>query len=569
VRKKLLTTVCMLLAVASIGLFTFIYQSVVSADVVSTPIYASEDTTILYEGVNPNKIMYEDGNLGYLDVGYQGTFGVPLEAQVLLKYHLPPTPAGQEIKSAELYFPLIGGSLRAGPSFSLKASVSTNHEWIQDRVTFATLPAAIPGSTIARSVAGDAPMTKPVLGPFDFTGYITEESLKADPRATFILSGFTAEQAQAANISYQEHYIQTAESNMNSKDSPYLIITYTDAINIDITGVYNGGLYNTNVTPAFNIGTATLNGAPFTSGTAVVNEGTYTLVVTHGSQTKTVQFSIDKTAPTATVLINNGSYFTNHQFVEVRITPDPGVNDIVNMRYSVNESAISTTQPYHSQFSIGVGLANGDKSVRVQLIDAAGNISPLYFWNFSLNTTIPTGTLTINSGAAYTTEREVDLLITPDVTANEIVTMQFSTDNNNWSSIEGYNPGKRYTLPAGDGDKTVYVRLVDRFGNIGIIQRSILLDMTPPIVSVAIEGGAALTFNNIVDLTIDASDPGREQEAALVMELSHDGMSWQPAVSYAPNKQWTVVCTDYGRSGQCIQYRKRRYCLPLYSAAES
>ncbi|NUU56194.1 S-layer homology domain-containing protein [Paenibacillus taichungensis] len=425
-RKRVVSTGSLFVAIVSMVFIVFFnHQTAASANIVSSAIYALEDTTIVYEGIDSGKIMYEDEGLGYLNLGYQGGYGSPIEVQSKLTNLL-------------------------------------NH----------TIPEIHP---------------KPTLAPFDFTSHISEESLKTNPTATFILSVLSAEEARSADIPTKEHYIQTTD------------ITYSEIEDIEITGVVNDGIYNTNVTPQFNIGTATLNGASFSSGTTITVEGSYTLVVTDGSLSKTLQFEIDKTPPTATVLINNGSYFTNHQFVDVTITPDPGVDDIVRMRYSVNSSQVSTTQLYYSQFSIGVGSDNGDKSVRVELIDAAGNISPLYFWNFSMNTTIPTGTLTINSGAAYTTEREVDLLITTDVGANEIVSMQFSADNNNWSSVEGYSPSKRYTLPTGDGDKTVFVRLIDRFGNIGVIQRSILLNTKPPTASVLINNGNVYTNNaNVV-----------------------------------------------------------------------
>jgi len=509
VKKRVAWIVILLLVIVSIGLLGNLYiEDAYAANGDPQTIYAVEDTTIVYEGIGGTKTMYEDGDLGYLDVGYQGEFGTPLEVQVLLKYDLPEIPEGYEVESANLYFPITGGEIQNAASFSLKASSSSNHDWTQNNISNATLPAPIAGSTIARSVATNALIAnpKPVIGPFDFTSYVSEEIYKSDPRATFIFSAFTAEQAEAANIKFYNHYIQTTETHMNGTTRPYLIITYTEMTNIEITGVTDGSFYRNNVTPHFNVGTATLNGAPFTLGTTITIEGSYTLTVTAGSQTQTIQFTIDKTRPTATVVINNGSLFTNNQYVNVNIIPDSGVNDIVNMRYSVNDSPVSTTQQYHSEFSIGVGSENGEKTVRVELIDAAGNISPLYSWDFALNTTIPTGNLTINNGAAYTTEREVDLVIAPDAGANEIVSMRFSPDNNNWSSSEGYSPIKTYTLPSGDGNKTVYVQLIDRFGNIGVFQSSILLDMTPPTASVLINNGDqyANNTNIAVEITPDA-----------------------------------------------------------------
>src|SRR5690606_36101467 len=68
-----------------------------------------------------------------------------------------------------------------------------------------------------------------------------------------------------------------------------------------VTGVEDGGYYNEDVTVAFNEGTATLNGAAFTSGTAVSEEGEYELVVIDAASNKTTMtFTIDKTAPVVT-----------------------------------------------------------------------------------------------------------------------------------------------------------------------------------------------------------------------------------------------------------------------------
>ncbi|KPN95431.1 hypothetical protein [Lysinibacillus sp. ZYM-1] len=88
-KKKIGSIVRLLLLPAVIGLILiFNNQDVVSANMVTIPIYASEDTTIVYEGMGTNKFIYEDGGSGYryLDVGYQGTFGSPLEVQSLLKF---------------------------------------------------------------------------------------------------------------------------------------------------------------------------------------------------------------------------------------------------------------------------------------------------------------------------------------------------------------------------------------------------------------------------------------------------------------------------------------------------
>src|SRR5690606_15916689 len=80
----------------------------------------------------------------------------------------------------------------------------------------------------------------------------------------------------------------------------------------EITGVDDGASYNTDVTPAFNEGTATLNGEAFTSGTLVTEEGEYELLVTDAAgNADTVSFVIDKTLPEITGVEDGASYNTD------------------------------------------------------------------------------------------------------------------------------------------------------------------------------------------------------------------------------------------------------------------
>ncbi len=60
-------------------------------------------------------------------------------------------------------------------------------------------------------------------------------------------------------------------------------------------------------TPMFAEGTATLNGQPFTSGTAITKDGVYTLVVTDGANNvTTVRFTVDHVAPVVTGVASQG-----------------------------------------------------------------------------------------------------------------------------------------------------------------------------------------------------------------------------------------------------------------------
>lgn len=84
-----------------------------------------------------------------------------------------------------------------------------------------------------------------------------------------------------------------------------------DTVNPLFSGVTNNTYYNADVTVAYsdiNLASATLNGSPFISGTAVSSEGIYALVVTDlAGNSTTVNFTIDKTNPTITAPVS-GTY---------------------------------------------------------------------------------------------------------------------------------------------------------------------------------------------------------------------------------------------------------------------
>ena len=60
-----------------------------------------------------------------------------------------------------------------------------------------------------------------------------------------------------------------------------------------VTGIRDGGVYFSNVTVRFNLGTATLDSAPFVSGTTVKTNGTHTLFLTYRGQTREYSFITD------------------------------------------------------------------------------------------------------------------------------------------------------------------------------------------------------------------------------------------------------------------------------------
>ncbi len=64
----------------------------------------------------------------------------------------------------------------------------------------------------------------------------------------------------------------------------------------------------------------------------------------------------------------------------------------------------------------------------------------------------------------YEKSTEVNIGIRAFDATSGLDAMQFSDDGVNWSSWEPFAASKTYTLPAGDGTKTVYIRVRDKVG---------------------------------------------------------------------------------------------------------
>lgn len=141
-----------------------------------------------------------------------------------------------------------------------------------------------------------------------------------------------------------------------------------------VTGVVDGGIYNSDVVISFNKGTATLNGAPFANNTTVSQEGLHKLIVTYIAGIETVvNFTIDKTAPSGSFTINNGAATTSSNRVNLSITATDNLGQI-QMRIANENEAWSNWQAYTPALTWTLPNGNGPKRVLLELRDEAGNI---------------------------------------------------------------------------------------------------------------------------------------------------------------------------------------------------
>jgi len=153
-----------------------------------------------------------------------------------------------------------------------------------------------------------------------------------------------------------------------------------------------------------------------------------------------------------------------------------------------NVGAEDTSSPFSISWNTTTAT-NGSHSLTAVARDAAGNSTTSTAVSVTVNnttadTTPPTGSISINGGAASTNNRTVTLTLSAS-DASGVSQMQLSNDDATYTPAEAYITSKEWTLTAGDGIKTVYVKYKDTVGNwSNPVSDQIALDTVAPTVTI-------------------------------------------------------------------------------------
>jgi hypothetical protein len=218
---------------------------------------------------------------------------------------------------------------------------------------------------------------------------------------------------------------------------------------------------------------------------------------------------IDTIDPTGSITINSNATYTNSTSVTLNLDATDAGSAIVSYRVATGSSCASASfvapfspvSPYSDDVSHTLPSGDGTKTVCVQYKDAAGNVSTTYTDSITLDQTDPTGSITINSNAAYTNSMSVTLNLNA-ADLNGIVSYRVANGSScasatfvaPFSAVSPYAADVSHTLPSGDGTKTVCVQYKDAAGNVSTTYTdSIILDSTQPTASITFPG--ATTYN--------------------------------------------------------------------------
>ena len=121
--------------------------------------------------------------------------------------------------------------------------------------------------------------------------------------------------------------------------------------------------------------------------------------------------------------------------------------------------------------------------------------------SIKLDKTAPSGSITVNHGATYTTTTIITLSLSAADEVSGLAEMRFSNDGSTYTAWQPYDTSKSWTLDDGDGTKTVYVQCKNNAGLVSTHSDSIILDTTKP----AANAGEDQTVNEDMSVTFDAS----------------------------------------------------------------
>jgi hypothetical protein len=273
------------------------------------------------------------------------------------------------------------------------------------------------------------------------------------------------------------------------------------------------------------------------------------------SSPASVTVFLDQTAPavvSAALQLSDASAIANGQTIrESRVYLATSVSDLTPLEMQITTNGSFTGiawEPYAATKVIDLALPAGQtpelRNVQARVRDGAGHVVNLINLDMLLDTRAPTGTLTLTSPVLTN-----DNVVSVSLSANEAPSeAQLSTDPSFGGASWFATVNTSFTVPAGDGIRTVYARFRDGAGNLsGSVTVSLTLDMTPPALpSVLIDGGAAATnlLSGAVALQLSGVDAGsgvvKMRLANLVSGACAGALSPVAEENYATAKSWMI-----------------------------
>ncbi len=170
-------------------------------------------------------------------------------------------------------------------------------------------------------------------------------------------------------------------------------------------------------------------------------------------------FPEDNTPPQTTIQLTgttgDNNYYTSNIQVNLTATDNTALSQTT---YNLNNT---TNNIYTSPFTI---TTEGTTTIQYNSTDTNQNKETPTTTTIKIDKTPPTGTLTINEGAASTNTSTVTLNLNATDTTSGIAQMRLSNDAATWTEWQTYTQTLQWTLTGQNSEKTVYIQYKDNAG---------------------------------------------------------------------------------------------------------
>ena len=267
-----------------------------------------------------------------------------------------------------------------------------------------------------------------------------------------------------ARFTNEGYYKVKAIDTSNNESIVQFLIDKTAPV---ISGVEDDGSYNTNKTVSFSdsltgIKEIRVNGSVITSSKyTATEEGSYSISVTDNvGNINSIVFTIDKTAPTVSLIGNDDATSSVYKTVKVNYSD----NDIDVAKYSFSSTSYETPT---NAFTTGTSFTT-EGYYSVSITDKAGNVTTK---NFRIDKTAPTIT-GVEDGESYNSNKTI--------TFSDNYSIDLSRFYINDSNVELSN--NTYSLKTTSYTGEITVKIYDLAGN--VTEKTFIIDVTNPNLSV-------------------------------------------------------------------------------------
>ncbi len=207
--------------------------------------------------------------------------------------------------------------------------------------------------------------------------------------------------------------------------------------------------------------------------------------VTPAASVAHASITLDTVAPAGVLSVAEGSvvggtHFVNTENVTAVISGTSP--DVVGLAVSTSalNCATATYGPFSAATPVTLSIGEGDKTINACLEDGAGLTTALTT-QVRLDTTAPAGTLTLDGGADYTADRNVDINVQSGEADLALkIPATDCTPPFNVSPFDG-DETRTATIAGSEGTRTLGACLRDPAGNTTFLSDAINLDLTPPV----------------------------------------------------------------------------------------